>query len=78
VHAELPDVRLGCPVTSATPATSEKPALVQWGNGQSQEFDAVVFATHTDSSLSMLGDAAPQVLKGPCLCPYSRILQEQM
>lgn len=62
VPAELPDVRLACPVTSATPASPQKPALVRWGDGQSQEFDAVIFATHSDTTLSLLGDAAPKVV----------------
>ena len=61
VPAELPDVRLSCPVTSATPASAQKPALVRWGDGRSQEFDAVIFATHSDTTLSLLGDAAPKV-----------------
>ncbi len=61
VPAELPDVRLGCPVTSASPASSQQPAVVRWGDSQSQEFDAVIFATHSDTTLSLLGDAAPKV-----------------
>ena len=61
LHAELPDVRLGCPVTSATPAAAGQRARVSWGACQSQEFDAVIFATHSDTTLSMLGEDAPQV-----------------
>ena len=63
--AELPDVRLGCPVTSAAPASAGQRARVCWGAGQSQEFDAVIFATHSDTTLSVLGQDAPQV--PPCL-----------
>ena len=59
--AELLDVRLGCPVTSAAPAAAGKRARVCWGATQSQEFDAVIFATHSDTTLSVLGEDAPQV-----------------
>ena len=62
--AELPDVRLGCPVTSAAPAAAGQRARVCWGAAQSQEFDAVIFATHSDTILSVLGKDAPQV--PPC------------
>ena len=60
--AELPDVRLGCPVSSATPAVASERARVCWGASQSQDFDAVIFATHSDTTLSVLGNSAPQVL----------------
>lgn len=58
-------MRLGCAVSSAVPATDGKPALVRWGKGQSQEFDAIIFATHSDTTLALLGDHAPQVRNPP-------------
>ena len=59
--ADLPDVRTSTPVDSVTPAAEGTPAVVRTTAGAADEFDAVVFATHTDTTLALLGAAAPQV-----------------
>jgi predicted NAD/FAD-binding protein len=59
--AELPDVRTSTPVARVTPAAEGCPAVVHTEAGAAEEFDAVVLATHTDTTLAALGDGAPEV-----------------
>lgn len=44
-----------------TPATPLTPLQVELATGHVQEFDAVIMATHSDTSLKILGQNAPQV-----------------
>ena len=44
-----------------TPATPLTPLQVELATGHVQEFDAVILATHSDTSLKILGQNAPQV-----------------
>lgn len=60
--AELRDVRCGCPVAGVTPAaTPGAPVAVHLQDGASEQFGAVVLATHSDVSLALLGSACPPV-----------------
>ena len=43
------------------PASGEQPARVTLQNGSQESFDAVLLATHSDTSLRLLGDSAPEV-----------------
>ena len=64
--AELPDVRVNAPVAKVTPAGAGRSPLVHAaGGGSVEEYDAVVFATHTDTTLAALGSGAPEVLPRP-------------
>lgn len=51
-------IRLGCPVAEIL--RSEGKVIVKDTTGQTDTFDQVVLASHTDQSLAMLGDASPQ------------------
>ena len=55
ITASIPDKRLNTPVLQVT--RSARGATVHT-QGQSQTFDKVVLATHSDQSLAMLGDAS--------------------
>lgn len=59
--AELPDVRTSAAVERVTPASGGAPAVVHTAGGAAETFDAVVLATHTDTTLAVLGEAAPEV-----------------
>lgn len=61
MHSELPDVRKGTAVTRVIPSTGTLPAIVEAADGSSEEFSAVIFATHTDTTLAALGNLAPEV-----------------
>jgi predicted NAD/FAD-binding protein len=61
VQAELPDVRVSTPVTHVVPATGTSRAEVHAADGSVEEVDAVIFATHTETTLAALGDLAPEV-----------------
>ncbi|KAF5839621.1 cyclopropane fatty acid synthase [Dunaliella salina] len=61
VLQELPDVRTSTGVASVrrAPASAPSPAVkVTTEAGQELDFDAVVFATHSDTTLRMLGEDA--------------------
>ncbi|KAK9864126.1 hypothetical protein WJX84_007458 [Apatococcus fuscideae] len=57
---ELEDVRLGAEVARVTPAKPGGQATVSVRGGSQESFDAVVLATHSDTSLQLLADSAPQ------------------
>lgn len=59
--AELRDVRTGCPVEAVESLGAAGPVRVRTAGGKAEEFDAVVLATHTDTSLALLGGACPPV-----------------
>ena len=59
--AELPDVRTSTPVESVRSLGAQGPVRVTAAGGASEEFDAVLLATHSDISLKMLGGEGPQV-----------------
>lgn len=59
--AELPDVRTSTPVTRVEPACGDSRAVVHAAGCAAEQFDAVIFATHTDTTLAALGSAAPEV-----------------
>ena len=59
--AELPDVRTSTPVESVRSLGEQGPVRVTATGGASEEFDAVLLATHSDVSLKMLGEEGPQV-----------------
>lgn len=62
ILAELPDVRTGTGIASVIPAgTGQHQVKVTTEAGDMDYYDAVVLATHTDTSLHMLGDSAPKV-----------------
>lgn len=61
LHAELEDVWINAEVVHVTPATPLTPARVELATGHTQEFDAVILAMHTDTSLKVLGQTASQV-----------------
>ena len=65
--AELPDIRLNAGVTRVT--RSEHGALVTAG-GQTEVFDQVVFACHTDQALKLLGDASEAETRVLAAIPY--------
>ena len=52
---------MGAEVTRVTPASAHGPATVRLRDGSQESFDAVVLATHSDTSLQLLADQAPQV-----------------
>lgn len=52
------DVRLGAPVQSVTRAGGQA-SVRAWG-GEAEQFDEVIFATHSDDTLKLLADASPQ------------------
>lgn len=60
--AELPDVRTSTPVTRVEPASGDRRAVVHAAGCAAEQFDAVIFATHTDTTLAALGSAAPEVV----------------
>lgn len=71
--AELKDVRMGAEVAQVTPASAGGHATVRLQDGSEESFDAVVLATHSDTSLQLLADQAPQVgavhlAMGPLYC----------
>lgn len=53
-------MRTSTPVTRVEPQSATARAMVH-AAGAAEEFDAVIFATHTDTTLAALGDAAPEV-----------------
>ena len=59
--ADLEDVWINAEVTRVTPATPLTPLQVELASGHVQEFDAAVLATHTDTSLKLLGQSASEV-----------------
>lgn len=53
-------MRTGVDIASVTPAaTPGGPVTVRLSDGSESEFDAVVLGTHSDTSLALLGAAAP-------------------
>ncbi|BDA46075.1 probable cyclopropane-fatty-acyl-phospholipid synthase at C-terminar half [Coccomyxa sp. Obi] len=60
IVAELPDVRTSTPVTRVEPASGDRRAVVHAAGCAAEQFDAVIFATHTDTTLATLGSAAPE------------------
>lgn len=60
--AQIPDVRVACPVRAVMPVAGNAHAgngvVVHSADGGSETFDAVVMACHSDQSLALLGDAA--------------------
>lgn len=63
-------MRTSTPVVRVAPAAEGRPTVVHTEAGAAEEFDAVVFATHTDTTLAALGDAAPEVCD-LCASPLS-------
>ncbi len=59
--AELKDVRTSTTVTHVTPATAGQQASVTTQDGSQERFDAVVLATHSNTSLQLLGDRCLEV-----------------
>jgi predicted NAD/FAD-binding protein len=55
-HAELPDVRTSTPVASVTRGTSG--VTVTTAAGDTSSYDVCILATHSDSSLRLLGSGA--------------------
>ncbi|EIE24233.1 cyclopropane fatty acid synthase [Coccomyxa subellipsoidea C-169] len=60
ILADLPDVRTSAPVTRVEPASGDGRAVVHAAGFVAEEFDAVIFATHTNTTLAALGSAAPE------------------
>lgn len=63
LHAALPDVRTGAAITSAVRASPGSPGpavTLTTQAGEQLGFDAVVFATHSDLTLSILGQDADE------------------
>lgn len=56
IAAQLPDIRLQTPVEKVRRSANGVQLLA---NGKSEEFDAVVFATHAPDTLRLLEDATP-------------------
>jgi predicted NAD/FAD-binding protein len=52
------DIRLGAPIASV--CRSDEGAEITPKGGIPEQFDEVIFATHSDTSLSLLSDASPQ------------------
>jgi hypothetical protein len=71
MFAELPDVRMSTLVTRVVPASGTCTAIVHAAGGSAEAFDAVIFATHTDTTLAILGDLAPEVWGTHLTCPNS-------
>lgn len=76
--AELCDVRAGCGVAAVESLGKSGPVRLRTEGGATEKFDAVVLATHTDTSLAMLGDACPQVcipatIRLEFTIPYSNV-----
>ena len=67
--AALPEVRLGCKVTSV--AETAHGVEITDGNGTVSTFDAVVIATHPDQSLSMLARPTQAQREVLSAIPYS-------
>ena len=65
--AELPDIRLNAAVTRVM--RTEKNAIVT-ARGQTETFDHVVFACHTDQTLKILGDASEAESRVLAAIPY--------
>ncbi|KAK9821949.1 hypothetical protein WJX81_001503 [Elliptochloris bilobata] len=64
ILAELPDVRVNASVTKVTPAAAGRgPMLAAADASSAEEYDAVVFATHTDTTLAALGSDAPEAVR---------------
>jgi predicted NAD/FAD-binding protein len=61
--AELPDVRTSAGVKSVrrNRGSGDEKVTVTTEDGASEEFDAVVLATHSDVTLAILGDGATEV-----------------
>lgn len=62
-------VRAGSPVREVRRSTNE---VVLHGDGWSERFDEVVFATHADKTLAMLADASPAETEALSAFRYSR------
>jgi predicted NAD/FAD-binding protein len=58
LRAQQVDVRLGAPIKSVMRAGQQ--VLVHPQGGEPETFDHVIFATHSDDSLRLLGDASEQ------------------
>ena len=58
--ADLEDTRVNAEVTGITPATPLSAVSVETSDGRKQEFNAVILATHSDTSLRLLGHNPPQ------------------
>ena len=56
IVARIDDKRLNCPVQNIT---RDALGVLMTANGQTERFDKVVLACHSDQSLSLLGDATP-------------------
>jgi predicted NAD/FAD-binding protein len=65
--ASLPDIRLNAAVTRVM--RSDKEIFITAG-GQTESFDQVVFACHTDQALRLLGDASETELRILSAIPY--------
>ena len=59
--AELRDVRTSCAVVSVEPVGPTGPVRIRTADGKTEQFDKVVLATHSDTSLALLGSTCPQV-----------------
>lgn len=71
VAADLPDIRVGTPVTSVVSATPSGPVTVHASDGKA-EYDAVILATHSDVSLRLVEQGAPkEVLDVLGAIPYN-------
>ena len=66
VSVELEDVWINAEVVRVTPATPSTPLQVELATGHTQEFDALILATHSDTSLKILGQSASQVQSFQC------------
>jgi predicted NAD/FAD-binding protein len=56
IVAHIDDKRLNCPVQNIT---RDDQGVLITANGQTERFDKVVLASHSDQSLALLGDATP-------------------
>ena len=59
--AELRDVRTDCAIASVESLGPEGPVCVRTAGGETEQFDKVVLATHSDVSLALLGSACREV-----------------
>lgn len=46
------------------PASGHGPVTITTEKGDQEQFDAVVLATHSDTSLKMLGEGATELVRG--------------
>jgi predicted NAD/FAD-binding protein len=65
-------------VIKVEPASGDGRAVVHAEGCPAEEFDAVIFATHTDTTLAALGSAAPEVDSFlPAACINACLLQSR-